>query len=909
MFTCRHCRKGFATRNTLTRHMRNHQPDKQETCDICGVAFHRTDLLARHQKSHVMSMQHSANRAAQLKRRRCSVACMECRHARTKCDGMLPCRKCTEQDKTCRFEHSGHRQSRSALLASSQIPQDSTPGNSSLPEDDIVRPLPTKENTSTLVAESRAPMLPADAQVPIEVPASSFSTTDLTGTNGVDPANTNLSQNVMLWDLPLAKSCSQQSTAGDSNFNPLPDVGDPFLYSAAGSNMPMNWQWPYEELYLPPAGSPMGWTEEAISATFSSTSWTASGLLREDQNSSRLNAAASSLSTDPCLDAESSVPTSEILDPVVAHTVAPRSDGSKEAEDQRQVVEVLVEYVRKHLDTQHDLLAQHGDFWLSMSPRVRDSFFPGKNSEFGFVDDCSTHLLNRLARLFFKTFNCLWPMLFEEHVDFQTAHPLLYLTIVAMGAMYVREGVTFGSALHKNLRTLLLGSFPMFAGLKKEPLWLLQSIHLHEAGALYFGHSCAFSVSQHLGSILIFASRRLNLFSSNALAPGSHANDEGPEFATANGTDRWIYDESRRRLAFGVFRIDVYRSALLNTRPLMSYAEFSIPAPDRGIGNKVKERSAGAESERTGRRYEFRELVAMALDRQEDLPAMSPVEHEMLIFALHEIVWKYSSHNDDLQRCLPGTLHTWSDDILPESSDNQRSRSYAPTGHHDLDHSFQNREDQLDFTTNGLSDRHIDCLRLLHGLRKWKCALASVQSSTRLENHRSIFLSGLMAYHTAFLRLNAPLEPLHQISYMAQGVSTLEPSVILIARTWAREDRARVAVKHACAIWFIVSEEMGRPSGNRAVFNLFAFLALHHSSVIIWTYTELHTQHNLGSSCLALKLGHKARGRPDLLICRENKRELLTHFSSLCEQVCDHCALNRSFATSALAMAHCSFPV
>ena len=573
---------------------------------------------------------------------------------------------------------------------------------------------------------------------------------------------------------------------------------------------------------------------------------------------------------------------------------------------------MLTEYARKSLQARYDVNVQHGEFWLFMSPRVRDSFFPTENNELGLVDDSSTHLLNRFARLFYEKFNCLWPMLSDQQVDLETMHPLLYLTIVSIGAMYFRDGVNFGSVIHENLRTLVLASSPMFVGMKTEPLWLLQSIHIHEAGALYFGHSRAFSVSQQLGSMLIFACRRLNLFSSTSLEPRSLEEGGGCEPAMADESGGWVDIESRRRLAFGVFRIDVYRSTLLNTRPLMSYEEFSINAPIKGRGNKDKDdrvRSEVSGYQQMGSGHEFRELVALALDREEELPAMTPAEHEMLIFALHEVVWKYSSHNDHLRRRFDDSLPIWLDENLDEKSGKKISHTRMSVSHDELDDGLRSTEDQLDFTTHEPSDRYTDCVRLLYALRKWKRALTRVQSSNRLENQRSVFLSGLMAYHTAFLRLNAPLERLHQIQCMAQTNSTFEQNVLQIAKHWAGEDRACAAVKHACAIWFIISEEMGRPLEKRALFNLFSFLALHHSSVVIWTYAGLHSKQNVGSSGLTLKLGRQAMGRPDLVICREHNRELLVHFSSLCEQVCSDCALNKSFASSALAMARCSFPL
>jgi hypothetical protein len=127
-----------------------------------------------------------------------------------------------------------------------------------------------------------------------------------------------------------------------------------------------------------------------------------------------------------------------------------------------------------------------------------------------------------------KHFAPLWPLLGMQNFDMDLLHPLLYLTLSSIGAMYsgLKE-CHFGQMMHECVRKKLLAVAFEIEDLDDDFLWLGQARLLTQVAALYFGQKRAFSYAQHLGSVLAAQARRMDLFSAQAQQNSCLQGDDG----------------------------------------------------------------------------------------------------------------------------------------------------------------------------------------------------------------------------------------------------------------------------------------------------------------------------------------------------------------------------------------------
>ena len=91
-FVCVQCGKRYRTKDSLTRHQRNHINDEQFSCSICSLHFNRSDVLSRHYRIHRRG------------RKRSVQACQNCKLAKVKCDAGYPCCRCQRSSLVCKYE-------------------------------------------------------------------------------------------------------------------------------------------------------------------------------------------------------------------------------------------------------------------------------------------------------------------------------------------------------------------------------------------------------------------------------------------------------------------------------------------------------------------------------------------------------------------------------------------------------------------------------------------------------------------------------------------------------------------------------------------------------------------------------------------------------------------------------------
>lgn len=156
------------------------------------------------------------------------------------------------------------------------------------------------------------------------------------------------------------------------------------------------------------------------------------------------------------------------------------------------VIENLVAYAANTAFAPDDRLIRRR-YWESLSLQLADIFngFTGETA----ADPHRT--LYQLVETYLANFNTAWPLLNQEQLDAESHHPVLFLVVGSIGAMY-GHGLQrqYGTLMHERLRRLLSASLYDLEGPDDGLVWLAQARVLTQVSALYFGQHQGFSYAQ-----------------------------------------------------------------------------------------------------------------------------------------------------------------------------------------------------------------------------------------------------------------------------------------------------------------------------------------------------------------------------------------------------------------------------
>lgn len=516
--------------------------------------------------------------------------------------------------------------------------------------------------------------------------------------------------------------------------------------------------------------------------------------------------------------------------------------------------------------------------------------------------------------LYERHFHPLWPLLGRHNLIAGTLPPLLYFTLVSIGSMYGGPAsVHFGTLLHVRLRRILISGIE-FDKPNHDLVWLGQARSLTQVAALYFGQSQAFSYAQHLGGILATQARRMNLFTASRREAGWTTSSR----PMSEKFDQWVRLEERRRLAFGILRVETYTSVLLNTRPLVSGEELqvempyadtiwrkSLPSPEIFLALVEQERNCKPT-------HIFSDIIWIALEREEDRVLLDPCRHELLLFGLQQAVWRFA-HDPEVF----GRFMTDGSDCIATIYEECRTGSDASSGKGRLNAANPEviseqgsaglvmNEDHLGPKPRRMSNLQDDLRQLMTALFQWKASLKLISGMAHLSHERNSILSSLLLYHLSHLRLQSPLEDMHQIAYHTADRKPVDRTMVEKIHQWADSKRAANAVEHAYMIWKLVRTEMRQPVESRANFNFLAFAGLHHAAVTFWTI--MGACRKLSAAPYNLLVLEPLDDPQNLTLEKDNAEQVLAAFSKLL----DHVSPGRwsSFGAAALRLSHHQYPV
>lgn len=341
--------------------------------------------------------------------------------------------------------------------------------------------------------------------------------------------------------------------------------------------------------------------------------------------------------------------------------------------------------------------------------------------------------------------------------------------------------------------------------------------------------------------MLIAQSRRLNLFQE----PNYNHNEslDLPEAEEPQLT-RWRNLESRKRLAYGIMRADVYTSVLLNSRPSLSYEEIYLTLPhseklfhnDGELSSREQLLTSRIEAERCPQMV-FSDLLRVMLERNEKAPLDDAVAFELCLFAMQSPLWRFS-HDVELFPRLTGT--EW--ETVSSLCANDRRTSFIlpePTSTDLLSGRPYTAPDKLGRVHRDMRDMRDDRDRMERALERWHNGFLVARQSPAFTKHRDSLMSSLLLFNTSHLQLHAPLAQLHNVSYRAGETRPVSSKAVQQIYDWSTTRNATYATERAVAICDLISQELDRPEDSRACFNFLAFGSLHHATVVLWTMSEI----------------------------------------------------------------------
>lgn len=483
---------------------------------------------------------------------------------------------------------------------------------------------------------------------------------------------------------------------------------------------------------------------------------------------------------------------------------------------QKALVRKLVDYAITASDVPPDARRRH---WQSVSIEVCTVFELVQPND---SEDC---ILVQMVHLYQQNLLPLWPMICELE-DATSLHPVLFMVAVSVGAMYLDKNASvFGTLMHKSLCLALITSFIEKEITESDTIWLAQARNTIQVVALYFGQGLELTYAQHLGAVLVTQSRRMNLFTRAGL-------EDYPAGSTpAEQVAAWIRAETRRRVAFGIYRADVFLSLLLNCPPIISANELqiSLPYPDSlwmSIGKlSPEELLAALERERMKRNDNlFCDLIRIMLDRDEVLLNMETRDYELLLFGLQEQVWKFSHDPDMFQRLIG---HPWQEEGSSESLDVDVNLIFNSSALHARDHLETNKREMKDLV--------LERRRLSKALEKWSQSFNANRFRLGFNKDRGSILSSLLLFHIYHLQLNASLDALHHIADRLCNQRPIDHKRLQTAICWANSAQSKTAAQHASKIWSLLDNEARMNPMKKARYTMLSFMGLYHASVVLWT--------------------------------------------------------------------------
>jgi hypothetical protein len=230
------------------------------------------------------------------------------------------------------------------------------------------------------------------------------------------------------------------------------------------------------------------------------------------------------------------------------------------------------------------------------------------------------------------------------------------------------------------------------------------------------------------------------------------------------------------------------------------------------------------------------------------------------------------------------------------------TRSFATIDRSQVRQSREQFEDHFLQRFRHMKELRADNERTFFALWKWWSMFNAIRSKQLSPNDRSSIGSSLLLYHLSFLRIFAPIDELHHISHHITTGKVADVDILNHVWTWSQSEQCRVAARHACKIWNVLSAECARPLETQARLDFIAAISLHHAAIVIWTFAGTHEETS------DLKLGSNDGAEVGVPVVKEQSQHLMAMFVQLFDCISPAWASRSSFCAAAVRISGTNFP-
>ena len=852
-FQCEICCKSYKKKDSLTRHSHNHHVSQRHVCLQCGHISGRRDTLQKH-----LDLHHKG-------RTRAVRACERCKAAKVKCDSQTPCARCVQAHQDCTYStpasHTSGRTNKNLVPASTlsklPTPQSTNTDQNVRTSFHLGAPLLRSRSPPATIDQNQASMPNEFAmldQVHLIVPESD--TINVTMTDTMIPP---------LWDQGGPPPWSSTDLFLDDDFVVNTDLyaNNPLLLSGT-------------------ANAIFGFDDNSSGReqTWSEVNRPLSDNLPADSNNSLTSGTGfCNFNMSPLAHTTIVPPNGNHASHMDQQPVVQERDVSYANHILKDIVRDMVQFAIQNIAVPPPLPTHLQEISRELSGRIKAAL---PEVETILSRSSSPHILHHFCGQFMAHFNPLWPLIRPNGLDIESIPFILCLTIASIGAMYSGARCSqLGLIIHENLRLALLTT-PFLHQQSAPSLECLQSLLLTEISTLYFGPRSSLPIAQRIGAMLVQQARMMGIFSGRAFSGYKNV---------VPTLEQWSHREATVRFAFGSFRAEMFVSALLNVRPLLSAEEINLDLPcldELWMGSIEDQRASLKASDDSSLTYA--DLVRIAKERFEIMPDLKAAQRDLVLYGIQESIWRFS-HDPELFSRMMGKANTDPSSILDDGTNGElfphptrqpwgrTSEDWMPVASPRSPINMP-MQDHLDCSSRKMADLRLDYDRMMMFLRKWKSSYVGNQSSSQLEGNRYNLLNSRLLYHLSFLRLRADL---HTLDFLTTEHDDFQynqrEDAVRRVWEWSKTISAEKALQHSCAIWDLVSSESTWRVGSRARFNIACLIALHYASKVVWAYAGAHKS----PKCGILKVAPASTELlgADLLIFRENSHALMKCFEKL----------------------------
>ncbi|KFY90898.1 hypothetical protein V500_04897 [Pseudogymnoascus sp. VKM F-4518 (FW-2643)] len=471
---------------------------------------------------------------------------------------------------------------------------------------------------------------------------------------------------------------------------------------------------------------------------------------------------------------------------------------------QRDVIESHIEYAVANVNSPESSESTAHRIWARRegSRKVQDAF---RLDALRSVSHDSRNALDRFVSLFFENFHPLCPIFWEQGFESYQVSPIVFLSIVSIGARYAGEkAAQYGAMLHGRMRSLLVAMMPPKVNQQHASITFGLLI---TAAEIYLGKEEDFSQAQQLLAVLASQARRSGLFKAENYGP----KDPHPEAKDADaGLAKWADGETKKRIVFEIFRLEAYLSSFTNTKPSVSWKELHIELPCSAYlwnlsGHDWKRRTLEAIEQSRGNGCRgFSDLVYGFLDGQENLQSLNDEDHERLFFAIQENLWSFCEDPDFL-------IRLGVDD-------------FSASGLFDGEERHDSFNDGKALST--MPNLECKFKQAISGLRRWAEALSLLHQQSNPPGQHQSHLRGQIRLHTTLLRFNAPIDLLSEVSSDTEAQQYF-PRILI----WTNTTKAEAAIRHSHEILSLLKNGTEQ---TRNSFDISYLIAIHHAALVVW---------------------------------------------------------------------------